>query len=173
MKTHNLFWKWFRTDNRKNRFSATAMVLFGGASVMLFVLTVALFVNLLGAVTYLMERAQVPDYLQMHAGELQESAVAAFAEEEEQVTQWQISRFLNLDNSGIYLGEHCLLDSTQDNGLAVQNPFFDLLLEQANVVTTPGAGFGPSGEGYIRMTAFGDADQTVEAVARVAALLKK
>ena len=51
--------------------------------------------------------------------------------------------------------------------------FFDLLLEQANVVTTPGAGFGPSGEGYIRMTAFGDADQTVEAVARVAALLKK
>ena len=44
---------------------------------------------------------------------------------------------------------------------------------QANVVTTPGAGFGPSGEGYIRMTAFGDADQTVEAVARVAALLKK
>ena len=51
--------------------------------------------------------------------------------------------------------------------------FFDLLLEQANVVTTPGAGFGPSGEGYIRMTAFGDADQTVEAVARVAVLLKK
>ena len=51
--------------------------------------------------------------------------------------------------------------------------FFDLLLEQANVVTTPGAGFGPSGEGYIRMTAFGDSDQTVEAVARVAALLKK
>ena len=51
--------------------------------------------------------------------------------------------------------------------------FFDLLLEQANVATTPGAGFGPSGEGYIRMTAFGDADQTVEAVARVAALLKK
>ena len=51
--------------------------------------------------------------------------------------------------------------------------FFDLLLEQANVVTTPGAGFGPSGEGYIRMTAFGDADQTVEAVARVAALLNK
>lgn len=132
MKTHNLFWKWFRTDNRKNRFSATAMVLFGGASVMLFVLTVALFVNLLGAVTHLMERAQVPDYLQMHAGELQESAVAAFAEENTQVTQWQISRFLNLDNSGLYLGEHCLLGSTQDNGLVVQNPFFDLLLDEHN-----------------------------------------
>ena len=51
--------------------------------------------------------------------------------------------------------------------------FFDLLLQEANVVTTPGAGFGPHGEGYIRMTAFGDADQTVEAVERVTKLLKK
>lgn len=50
--------------------------------------------------------------------------------------------------------------------------FFDLLLDKANVVTTPGAGFGPHGEGYIRMTAFGDAGQTVEAVERVAKLLK-
>lgn len=45
--------------------------------------------------------------------------------------------------------------------------FFDLLLREANVVTTPGAGFGPSGEGYIRLTAFGDADATVEAVERI------
>ena len=33
--------------------------------------------------------------------------------------------------------------------------FFDYLLEQANVVGTPGSGFGPSGEGYFRLTAFG------------------
>ena len=45
--------------------------------------------------------------------------------------------------------------------------FFDRLLTEANVVTTPGAGFGPSGEGYIRLTAFGDADATREAVERV------
>ncbi len=45
--------------------------------------------------------------------------------------------------------------------------FFDKLLHQANVVTTPGAGFGPSGEGYIRLTAFGGADTTVEAVERI------
>jgi LL-diaminopimelate aminotransferase len=49
--------------------------------------------------------------------------------------------------------------------------FFDRLLEQANVVTTPGAGFGPSGEGYIRLTAFGDAQATEEAVARIKAIL--
>ncbi len=49
--------------------------------------------------------------------------------------------------------------------------FFDLLLKKACVVTTPGAGFGPSGEGYIRVTAFGDADATVEAVERIVSVI--
>ncbi len=49
--------------------------------------------------------------------------------------------------------------------------FFDLLLDRANVATTPGAGFGPSGEGYIRLTAFGGAEATREAVERVKAAL--
>ena len=49
--------------------------------------------------------------------------------------------------------------------------FFDMLLTQANIITTPGAGFGPSGEGYIRFTAFGDADATKEAMQRVQKLL--
>ena len=48
--------------------------------------------------------------------------------------------------------------------------FFTLLLEKANVITTPGAGFGPAGEGYIRFTAFGDADATEEAMRRIRAL---
>ena len=51
--------------------------------------------------------------------------------------------------------------------------FFDLVLDRANVATTPGAGFGPSGEGYIRLTAFGDADATQEAVDRIRAMLDK
>lgn len=49
--------------------------------------------------------------------------------------------------------------------------FFDRLLTQACVVTTPGAGFGPSGEGYIRLTAFGDAQATYEAVERIKRIL--
>ena len=49
--------------------------------------------------------------------------------------------------------------------------FFDTLLKKACVVTTPGAGFGPSGEGYIRVTAFGDADATKEAVERIKSVL--
>ncbi|MFV0466070.1 MAG: LL-diaminopimelate aminotransferase [Lachnospiraceae bacterium] len=45
--------------------------------------------------------------------------------------------------------------------------FFDYLLEQANVVGTPGSGFGPSGEGYFRLTAFGSYENTVEAIERI------
>ena len=45
--------------------------------------------------------------------------------------------------------------------------FFDCLLERVNVVGTPGSGFGPSGEGYFRLTAFGSYENTVEAVDRM------
>ncbi len=48
--------------------------------------------------------------------------------------------------------------------------FFDYLLEKANVVGTPGSGFGPSGEGYFRLTAFGSYENTVEAIERMKAL---
>lgn len=45
--------------------------------------------------------------------------------------------------------------------------FFDYLLTQVNVVGTPGSGFGPSGEHYFRLTAFGTYENTVEAVDRI------
>ena len=45
--------------------------------------------------------------------------------------------------------------------------FFDFLLEKGNVVGTPGSGFGPSGEGYFRLTAFGSYENTVEAIERI------
>ena len=45
--------------------------------------------------------------------------------------------------------------------------FFDYLLEKANVVGTPGSGFGAQGEGYFRLTAFGSYENTVEALERI------
>ena len=48
--------------------------------------------------------------------------------------------------------------------------FFDLLLNEANVVSTPGAGFGPSGEGYIRLTAFNTYEKTQQAMERISKL---
>lgn len=51
--------------------------------------------------------------------------------------------------------------------------FFDYLLENANVVGTPGEGFGECGKGYFRLTSFGDRDNTIEAVERIKKLLSK
>ena len=45
--------------------------------------------------------------------------------------------------------------------------FFDLLLEKAHIVGTPGVGFGPSGEGYLRLTAFNTLEKTEEAMTRI------
>ncbi len=45
--------------------------------------------------------------------------------------------------------------------------FFDYLLEKANVVGTPGSGFGAQGEGYFRLTAFGTYENTLEAISRI------
>lgn len=45
--------------------------------------------------------------------------------------------------------------------------FFDKLLEEKNIVGTPGSGFGPSGEGYFRLTAFGSYENTIEAIERI------
>ncbi|MBO7531488.1 MAG: aminotransferase class I/II-fold pyridoxal phosphate-dependent enzyme, partial [Lachnospiraceae bacterium] len=45
--------------------------------------------------------------------------------------------------------------------------FFDHLLDKAHVVGTPGSGFGPSGEHFFRLTAFGTYENTVEAIERI------
>lgn len=51
--------------------------------------------------------------------------------------------------------------------------FFDYLLNEIQVVGTPGSGFGQNGEGYFRLTSFGSRETTVEACARLKKLLKK
>jgi LL-diaminopimelate aminotransferase len=48
--------------------------------------------------------------------------------------------------------------------------FFDYLLANANVVGTPGSGFGPHGEGYFRLTAFGTYENTLAALERIKTL---
>ena len=50
--------------------------------------------------------------------------------------------------------------------------FFDYVLDKANVAGTPGSGFGPSGEGYFRLTAFGTYENTVEAIERMKRIIK-
>lgn len=124
----NLIWN----DIKQNKLSSAATVFFMGVSAMLLALTVLLASGLLGAIDGLMEKAEVPDYIQMNAGDIDLSEIARFAESREEVEEWQVCRFLNLDNSRITLGGQSLADSTQDNGLCVQGERFDYLLNLEN-----------------------------------------
>lgn len=120
------------SDVKQNKLSSFMSVFFMAVSAALAALTVLLLFDLIGAVGGLMDKAQVPDYMQMHAGELDETEIARFAEDHPEIRKWQICSFLNLDNSRITLGRYSLADSTQDNGLAVQGEQFDFLLDMEN-----------------------------------------
>ncbi len=69
----------------------------------------------------------------------------------------------------VYGGEHApYIWVRTPNGMTSWQ-YFDFLLNECEVVATPGVGFGPSGEGYLRLTAFGTHEQTTEALRRIAA----
>ncbi len=119
-------------DVRQNKLLSAATVFFMAVSAMMLSLTALLFSSLLGSVNGLMEQAQAPDLVQMHTGEITEREISEFAGEHQEIDQWQICRFLNLDNGEVSLGGHSLLDSTQDNGLCVQSDRFDYLLDMNN-----------------------------------------
>lgn len=119
-------------DIRRHGFLSAVTTLFMALCAMLLALTILLFLNLSGAIDSLMERAQTPDFLQMHAGEIDREALRRFAESRQDVEQWQVCGFLNLENGIIRLGEKTLEDSTQDNGLCVQGRGFDYLLDLEN-----------------------------------------
>jgi LL-diaminopimelate aminotransferase len=48
--------------------------------------------------------------------------------------------------------------------------FFDMLLDKAGLICTPGVGFGSCGEGYVRISAFGTREDNLEAIERLRAL---
>ena len=123
--TRRLLWN----DIKHHKLLSISTVLFMAVSSLLISLAAVLFTGLLGSVDGLMEKAVTPDYLQMHAGEVQLEKIEKFAAAQEDVQEWQVSLFLNLDNSSVVLGNRSMADSTQDNGLCVQNDIFDYLLD--------------------------------------------
>lgn len=119
-------------DVKNNKLMSAASVFFMTASAMLLALAVMLSADLMGAVEKSAERANIPDIMQMHTGSIDETLIKEFAESRSEVRDWQICRFLNLNNSEITLGSHSLADSTQDNGLSVQGERFDYMLGMDN-----------------------------------------
>lgn len=112
---------------------------------------------------------------------IQKAAAAVYSPEGKRQTRETIEYYLEnariirggLKNAGltVYGGENAPYIWAKTPGGIGSWEFFDLLLEKAEVVTTPGEGFGPSGEGYIRLTAFGNRENTLEAIERIKKIL--
>ncbi|MCM1494656.1 MAG: LL-diaminopimelate aminotransferase [Bacteroides sp.] len=108
---------------------------------------------------------------------VQAAGAAVYSEEGKKQTAQQIAYYMN--NARIIKEALAEIGYTVSGGVNapyiwLQTPkdmtsweFFDYLLEHANVVGTPGSGFGPSGEGYFRLTAFGSYENTLTAVERM------
>lgn len=108
---------------------------------------------------------------------IQKAAAAVYSDEGKAQTRETIRYYMDnakiirsgLKNAGltVYGGQNApYIWAKTPNGIGSWE-FFDTLLEKAEVITTPGEGFGPSGEGYIRLTAFGSRENTLEAVERI------
>jgi LL-diaminopimelate aminotransferase len=108
---------------------------------------------------------------------IQRAAAAAYSEEGRRQIRGQVDAYMEnarLIREGlaalgleVYGGRNAPYVWVRTPGGLGSWEFFDRLLTEAHVVGTPGAGFGPSGEGYLRLTGFGRRDETEEAVERI------
>jgi len=108
---------------------------------------------------------------------IQRAGEAVYTEEGQRQTKAQIAYYMNNAKvicEGLKEAGYTVSGGVNAPYIWLKTPdkmtsweFFDYLLEKGNVVGTPGSGFGPSGEGYFRLTAFGSYENTVAAIERI------
>lgn len=108
---------------------------------------------------------------------IQAAGAAVYSEEGKKQTQEQIAYYMNNAKTireGLIGAGYEVFGGVDAPYIWLKTPdqmkswdFFDYLLEELNIVGTPGSGFGPHGEGYFRLTAFGSAENTVKAMERI------
>ncbi len=108
---------------------------------------------------------------------IQAAGAAVYTEEGKKQTREQIAYYMNnakVIREGLAGSGYNVSGGVNAPYIWLETPknmtswqFFDYLLKEANVVGTPGSGFGPRGEGYFRLTAFGTYENTLEAMERI------
>lgn len=108
---------------------------------------------------------------------IQRAGEAVYSAEGKRQTAEQVAYYMNnasLIYNGLKEAGYSVSGGVNAPYIWLQTPkgmtsweFFDYLLDKAHVVGTPGSGFGPSGEGYFRLTAFGTCESTLEAIERI------
>ncbi|MBQ8952098.1 MAG: FtsX-like permease family protein [Eubacterium sp.] len=121
-------------DFKANKLITISTCAFMTITAMLLGLAIFLFAGLSASIDSLMKKAETPHFLQMHTGELREEELNVFTEGRHDVEEFQIARFLNLQNGQISIDGKSFETNMQDNGLCCQSECFDYLLDADNKV---------------------------------------
>lgn len=135
-----MYYHIIRNDLLRNKLVSLTIILFIILATTLMSLVAILTINLVGSITTLTKQAEIPDFLQMHEGEINKERLQSFATVHENVEKFQILEFLNIPGAKIHLGEHSLTANVQDNGLSVQSTEFDYLLDEQGRPIHPAEG---------------------------------
>jgi putative ABC transport system permease protein len=131
-----MYYRIIRNDILANKLITLTTMIFVAAAAMLVSLSAILAVNLSGAIDTLMTQAKTPHFMQMHSGGLDRARLAAFAEQNSKVDEYQVLDYLNVEGARIIIGGKSLADSVQDNGFSTQSGKFDYLLDLDGKVIT-------------------------------------
>lgn len=144
--TGSLAARYVRSDLRTNKGVHLALTALLVLSAFLMATGAMVAERLVGSIDRLFEVAQPPDFLQMHRGEYDPTALEQFAAEHPEIDSWLIEEMLDFDGAAVSWQHSStgasgdLADSVMDNLLVTQNEKFDFLLDEAGEIAQPGPG---------------------------------
>lgn len=130
-----MYFRIIRNDISKNKAISVTITVFVAVAAMLVALAAILTVNLAGSVDTLMKQSKTAHFMQMHSGDPDYGRLDSFAKQHDNVEEFQVMEFLNIDSARIAFEGNSLSGSMQDNGLSIQSEAFDFLLDlDGNVI---------------------------------------
>lgn len=137
-----MYLKYIKNDLENSKLSSAAMLVILTMAAFLLSISLLLCSSLFGSIDSLMERAESAHFMQMHAGSIDLERLQEFAEENEYVSAYETSEFLNIEGADIvFLSTGSSLeDSVQDHGLSVQNEKLDYLIDLNGKIVHPKQG---------------------------------
>ncbi|MFJ7647896.1 ABC transporter permease [Lysinibacillus sp. NPDC097279] len=124
-----MYYRIIRNDISNSKLISLTTMIFVAVAAMLVALSAILVVNLSGALDTLMKQAKTPHFMQMHVGNIDTVRLEDFAKQNNNVQDYQVLEFLNIDGSQIILGDRSFANNVQDNGFTIQSKKFDYLLD--------------------------------------------
>lgn len=129
-----MLWSMLKKDFKRKKVITIALFVFIMLGALLAASGTTVITELMGSMNELFKAASVPDFIQMHAGEIEQGKIDSFAQTNPQVKTQQSLEMLNISGNNIYLGNssESEKDSVMDLSVVTQSPKFDFLLNLNN-----------------------------------------